>query len=158
MIALATSSQILADLERLAQELLLAAFDGELPAAGQFLAGLWSSKAPMKGVGIARSAGINKSTLTSRFFRAGLPSPKRYAATTQLIRAVALLGEGSGAEVALELGYSSPQHLSRHLRHELGCTVVQARSGRSAVALLDDFIESMVEPFTAELRALRFQP
>jgi len=58
------------------------------------------------------------STLMSRFFRAGLPAPKRYLAMARLVRAAHLF-ESRGfsvANVANHLDYSSPQSFGRHVR------------------------------------------
>jgi AraC-like DNA-binding protein len=66
---------------------------------------------------LARQLGVGTSTFMSRFFRAGLPSPKRYLAAVRLVYAAGLL-ESPGlsiADVAYRLEYSSPQSFSRHL-------------------------------------------
>ena len=55
--------------------------------------------------------GVLPSTLMSRFFRSGLPAPKRYLAEARLVRAARLF-ENPGfsiANVANHLDYSSPQ-------------------------------------------------
>jgi len=69
------------------------------------------------------------STLMSRFFRVGLPAPKRYLAMTRLIRA-AYLFENHGfsvANVANHLEYSSPQSFGRHVRAMMGVTAADFR-------------------------------
>ena len=62
--------------------------------------------------------GVLPSTLMSRFFRSGLPAPKRYLAEARLTRAARLF-ENPGfsiANVANHLDYSSPQSFGRHVR------------------------------------------
>lgn len=67
---------------------------------------------------LAARLGVHPCTLTRRFMRAGLPSPKRYVAFAQLVRA-ARLGETpalSISAVAHRLGASSPQSFHRTVR------------------------------------------
>src|SRR5262249_43992441 len=68
---------------------------------------------------LAEALDILPSTLLSRFFRARLPTPKRYLATARLVRAARLF-ENPGfsvANVANHLDYSSPQSFGRHVRN-----------------------------------------
>jgi AraC-like DNA-binding protein len=97
------------------------------------------------------------STLMSRFFRAGLPAPKRYLAVARLVRAARLF-ENPGfsvANIANHLDYSSPQSFGRHVRSILGLTAVQFRRRYDGVAMLTHFREVLVLPYTEELRGLR---
>jgi len=92
---------------------------------------------------------IAPSTFMSRFFRAGLPSPKRYLAGTRLLYAASLL-EVPGfsiADVAYRLQYSSPQSFGRHLRALLGITASDFRNRYRFDAALDDFVERLIVPF-----------
>ena len=61
--------------------------------------------------GFASQFRVSASTLTSRFFRAQLPSPKQYLARTRLLYAAAFLETpgASIADVAHALEYSSPR-------------------------------------------------
>ncbi len=73
--------------------------------------------------------GVAPSTLMSRFYRAGVPSPKRYLAAARIVYAAALF-EVPGlsiADVAYRLQYSSPQSFGRHLRTVLGTTAGEFR-------------------------------
>jgi AraC-like DNA-binding protein len=71
---------------------------------------------------VARSAGIDRRTLTRRFARAGLPSPSAVVAWTRLVIAGVLLEDGGRPleEIALELEFPSASALramlSRHTR------------------------------------------
>jgi AraC-like DNA-binding protein len=97
------------------------------------------------------------STLMSRFFRAGLPAPKRYLAIARLVRAARLF-ENPGfsvANIANHLDYSSPQSFGRHVRSVLGVTAVDFRRRYDGAAMLLQFREQLVIPYLAELRRLR---
>jgi AraC-like DNA-binding protein len=71
---------------------------------------------------IAAAMGVRDSSFNSRFFRAGLPSPKQYLATIRLLFAAGVLENRSLsiADTANRLNYSSPQSFIRHLRTMLG--------------------------------------
>ncbi len=92
---------------------------------------------------------MNPSTFTSRFFRAGLPSPKRYLAGLRLVYAAAFL-ELPGlslTDVAYRLQYSSPQSFGRHLRTELGTTASEFRARYPFDVAIDEFLNRMIVPF-----------
>jgi AraC-like DNA-binding protein len=92
---------------------------------------------------------VAPSTFMSRFFRAGLPSPKRYLAGTRLLYAASLL-EIPGfsiADVAYRLQYSSPQSFGRHLRTVFGITASDFRSRYRFETAVDDFVERLIVPF-----------
>src|SRR5512134_1507373 len=79
---------------------------------------------------VARHLRHRPSTLMSRFYRAGLPSPKSYLAGMRLVHAAYLL-ESPGlsvADVAYRLDYSSPQSFGRHLRAMLGLSAGEYRT------------------------------
>lgn len=82
--------------------------------------------------------GVSHSSLNSRFFRAGLPSPKQYLAYIRLLFAAALLEQPmiSAAQAARRLNYSSPQSFMRHVRGQLGVTVSQFRQRYTFEALV----------------------
>jgi AraC-like DNA-binding protein len=106
------------------------------------------------GRGLAVSLGVRPSTLLSRFFRAGLPSPKRYVALARLIAAARLL-EGSDvsiASAASALGYASPQGFHRHVRLTLGMTARRFREAYTGQAMLDHFRATLIRPYAAILR------
>lgn len=106
---------------------------------------------------LSRELGVLPSTLMSRFFRAGLPAPKRYLATARLIRAARLF-ENSGfsiANVANHLDYSSPQSFGRHVRTSLQMTAGEFRSRFDGAGMLRHFRETLVLSRLAALRRLR---
>ena len=107
---------------------------------------------------LARKLAVVPSTLMSRFFRAGLPAPKRYLAMARLVRAARLF-ESPGlsvAAVANTLEYSSPQSFGRHVRTLLRLTAVQFRDQYDGPAMLHRFREELVLPFLPSLR--QFNP
>lgn len=94
------------------------------------------------------------STLMSRFFRAGLPAPKRYLAMTRLLRA-AYLFENRGfsiANVANHLEYSSPQSFGRHIRSIMGMTALQFRKDFRGEDMLRRFEIELIRPYVSVLR------
>jgi AraC-like DNA-binding protein len=97
------------------------------------------------------------STLMSRFFRAGLPAPKRYLATARLVRAARLF-ENPGfsiADVANHLDYSSPQSFGRHVRSLLDLTAGEFRDRFDGAGMLREFRETLILPYLPVLRRLR---
>ena len=93
----------------------------------------------------------------SRFFRAGLPAPKRYLAVARLVRAARLF-ENPGfsvANIANHLDYSSPQSFGRHIRTVLGMTAVQFRQRYDGAGMLQHFREALVLPHVDGLRRLK---
>jgi AraC-like DNA-binding protein len=106
---------------------------------------------------LARRVGVGASTFMSRFFRAGMPSPKRYLSAVRLVYAAGLL-ESPGlsvADVAYRLEYSSPQSFGRHLRTVLGVTAGEFRQRYPFDAALDDFIARLIVPFRPGFRTFR---
>jgi AraC-like DNA-binding protein len=105
---------------------------------------------------LARNLAILPSTLMSRFFRAGLPAPKRYLAMARLVRAAHLF-ENHGfsvANVANHLEYSSPQSFGRHVRTILRLTAVEFRDRYDGAGMLERFREDLVLPHASALRRL----
>jgi AraC-like DNA-binding protein len=101
--------------------------------------------------------GVLPSTLMSRFFRSGLPAPKRYLAEARLIRAARLF-ENPGfsiANVSHHLDYSSPQSFGRHVRTLLNLTAGEFRRRYDGEAMLGHFRETLVLPHLTVLRKLR---
>ncbi|MFM2140351.1 MAG: hypothetical protein RLZZ25_616 [Gemmatimonadota bacterium] len=101
--------------------------------------------------------GVVPSTLMSRFFRAGLPAPKRYLAYARLLRAARLFEDPghSVADVAIALRYSSPQSFSRHLRLYFGIPAGQFRREMTSERMLERWMAELVRPHLAALRTLR---
>lgn len=105
---------------------------------------------------LSRELGVLPSTLMSRFFRAGLPAPKRYLAMARLVRAARLF-ENSGfsiANVSNHLEYSSPQSFGRHVRTLLGITAGEFRHRYDGAGMIQYFREVLVLPYLGSLRVL----
>ena len=105
---------------------------------------------------LAKRLDVLPSTLTSRFFRATLPAPKRYLAFARLVRAARLF-ENPGfsiADVANHLDYSSPQSFGRHVRTLLHVTAGEFRRSRDGEQMFRQFREELVLPNIDKLRAL----
>ena len=101
--------------------------------------------------------GVLPSTLMSRFFRAGLPAPKRYLSQARLVRAARLF-ENPGfsiANVANHLDYSSPQSFGRHVRTLLDVTAGEFRRRFDGERMLTHFRQTLVLPHLTTLRQLR---
>lgn len=99
--------------------------------------------------------GVHPSSFVSRFFRAALPSPKRYLAAVRLLYVAALL-ESRGlsvADAAYRLEYSSPQSFGRHLRTVTGLTASEFRRSMPLPRALADFRARLLHPYRAVLRA-----
>lgn len=103
---------------------------------------------------LAADLGVCSSTLMSRFYRAGLPSPKRYIATARLAWAAHLAESPalSVAAIALRLDASSPQSFGRTVRTMTGLTAGQFREAYTGAAMLDRFRATLVAPFRDTLR------
>jgi AraC-like DNA-binding protein len=105
--------------------------------------------------GLCRQFLVPPSTLVSRFFRARLPSPKRYLARVRLLFVAGLL-ETRGlsiADVVYRMEYSSPQSFGRHLRALTGLTASEYRRRVPLDRALELFREDLIDPFRAVLRA-----
>lgn len=106
---------------------------------------------------LARELGILPSTLMSRFFRAGVPAPKRYLALARLVRAARLF-ENAGfsvANVANHMDYSSPQSFGRHVRTLLHMTAGDFRHRYDGAGMFQRFRDELVLPYLSMLRTLR---
>lgn len=105
--------------------------------------------------GLARHLRITPSTLMSRFYRAGLPSPKTYLAGMRLLHAAHLLQNPglSVADVAYRLDYSSPQSFGRHLKAMLGVTAGEFRRRFPFDVSLARYVDLLVTPHREALRA-----
>lgn len=107
---------------------------------------------------LCRHFGVPSSTMMSRFFRAGLPSPKLYLSELRLLHAAHLFETPglSVADVAYRLDYSSPQSFGRHLKTIRGMTATEFRSQFPFETALNRFIRAMIEPYREVL--CRFHP
>lgn len=106
---------------------------------------------------LSRLLGVLPSTMMSRFFRAGVPAPKRYLAMARLVRAARLF-ENAGfsvANVANHLDYSSPQSFGRHVRTLLHMTAGDFRHRYDGAGMFERFRTDLVLPHRAALRTLR---
>jgi AraC-like DNA-binding protein len=100
---------------------------------------------------------VTPSTLMSRFFRAGAPTPKRYLAMARLVRAARLF-ENSGfsiANVANHLDYSSPQSFGRHVRTLLHITAGEFRARYDCASMFTRFRTDLIIPYVEVLCELR---
>lgn len=106
---------------------------------------------------MGRYLNVVPGTLMSRFYRANLPSPKRYIDVGRLVRAARLLeNEGlSVTSVARKLDYSSPQAFSRHVRCVLGMSPVRFRESYDGEKMLHRFREELILPHMVTLRSFR---
>jgi AraC-like DNA-binding protein len=105
---------------------------------------------------LARHLGVLPSTMMSRFFRAGVPAPKRYLAMVRLIRAARLF-ENAGfsiANVANHLDYSSPQSFGRHVRTVLNLTAGEFRISYDGAGMFDKFRQELILPYLPILETL----
>jgi AraC-like DNA-binding protein len=105
---------------------------------------------------LAKHLGVLPSTMMSRFFRAGVPAPKRYLAMVRLIRAARLF-ENAGfsiANVANHLDYSSPQSFGRHIRTVLNLTAGEFRVIYDGAGMFDKFREELILPYLPVLHTL----
>jgi AraC-like DNA-binding protein len=106
---------------------------------------------------LAGELGVVPSTLVSRFFRLGLPGPKRYLAYVRLMRAARLF-ENPGlsiAAVANYLEFSSPQTFGRHVRCVLDMPAGEFRRRYDGEGMLERFRSELVLPFRPALDQLR---
>ena len=105
---------------------------------------------------LARHLSVLPSSMMSRFFRAGLPAPKRYLGMARLVRAARLF-ENSGfsiANVAYHLEFSSPQSFGRHVRTLLHMTAGDFRHRYDGVGMFERFRQELMLPYLSVLREL----
>lgn len=111
--------------------------------------------APANVRAVARDRGMDTNTLQSRVVRAGLPSLKQYIVRARLVRACALLEIGSVHKVAMELGYTSAQHFSRHVKNFLGKTPAEIRRQQvTGLTALKAYRDEMIVPHRETLMNL----
>jgi AraC-like DNA-binding protein len=107
--------------------------------------------------GLTRHLRICSSTLMSRFYRAGLPSPKTYLAGMRLVHAAHLFANPglSVSDVAYRLDYSSPQSFGRHLKAMLGVTAAEFRHRFPFDVSLARYVDLLITPYRETLGAFR---
>src|ERR1035437_3831471 len=95
---------------------------------------------------LAQELRVRDSSMNSRFFRARLPSPKRYLAETRLVYAAGVLETPSVsvAQAARRLHYSSPQSFGRHVREQLGVSASEFRKQYSFEVMANHFANRLV--------------
>jgi AraC-like DNA-binding protein len=106
---------------------------------------------------LSKYLGVLPSTMMSRFYRAGAPTPKRYLAMARLVRAARLF-ENTGfsiANVANHLDYSSPQSFGRHMRTLLQMTAGDFRARYDGTGMFERFRGELILPYLVVLRELR---
>lgn len=152
------SNQAPQEVDRVALDAIRAELGGATPDCWMFFEALFAASDRVGTIReLALRAGVLPSTLMSRFFRAGLPAPKRYLAFARLLRAARLF-EDSGhsiADVANALEYSSPQSFGRHVRTLLGLTGGEFRAQYGSTRMLERLLDELVRPHAKQLRALR---
>ena len=154
----ALGSDGLRDLERRALTLLGADLASAPESCVGFFRTLFASPPHLATVrALAGAMHTLPSTLMSRFFRAGLPTPKRYLAFARLTRAARLL-EAPGRPLACaanHLDYSSPQSFGRHVRVLLGVTATEFRQRFDGEGMLHHFRDELVAPYRERLATFR---
>ena len=105
---------------------------------------------------LSKHLGVLPSTMMSRFYRAGVPAPKRYLAVARLVRAARLF-ENSGfsiANVANHLDYSSPQSFGRHVHTLLDMTAGDFRARYDGAGMFERFRSELILPYLVPLQEL----
>ena len=152
------SSHAPREVDRVALDAIRAELGGATPDCWMFFEALFAASDRASTIReLALRAGVLPSTLMSRFFRAGLPAPKRYLAFARLLRAARLF-EDTGhsiAGVANALEYSSPQSFGRHVRTLLGLTGGEFRAQYGSAQMLERLLDELVRPHATQLRILR---
>jgi AraC-like DNA-binding protein len=142
-------------IERAALDRFITELRGAPEDCARFFDALFSSPPSVSTVRqLARRLGVLPSTLMSRFFRAGLPAPKRYLAVARLVRAARLF-ENPGlsvAQVAVQLEYSSPQSFSRHVQTLMQCTATSFRRQHTGETMLEHMCDTLIKPYRNVLR------
>lgn len=117
-----------------------------------FFRAIFSSRIPSV-KRLAGQLGMSSSTLTSRFYRAGLPSPRQYLIHARLIWA-AHLAESPGrtiGDIADQIGVSSPQGFARSVRMLLRMTAREFRQQFDGLYMLNRFRETLIVPYRERL-------
>ncbi len=140
-----------------AMKALLEDLEGAPPDMVRFIEALFVGYAGLRTVrDLANTLGVLPSTMVSRFYRAGLPAPKKYQACAGLVRAARLL-ENTGlsiADVSNHLDHSSPQSFARHVRTYLGISAGEFRRRFTGEAMMHRFREELIWPHRERLMKL----
>ncbi len=134
---------------RAAEELAVPLADAS-PAMRRFVLTLFEVPVRVRTVQrYAAQFGVLPTTMVSRFFRAGLPAPRRYLALARLVRAARLFEspQWTVSAVATELEHSSAQAFSRHLFRQLGVRPREFRHRYDAARMLDRFTGELITPY-----------
>jgi len=149
------SNQFFSDIDRVALGQLSLDLIGVPDGCWRFFASLFDDSASPASVrALASRLLVLPTTLMSRFFRANLPSPKRYLAMARLVRAArAFENPGlSVASVSDRMDYSSPQSFGRHVRTLIGLTALEFRERYSGEGMLHRFREELLQPHLHTLK------
>ena len=122
------------------------------PGWCRFLAATFALQ-PYTSTTVASELGVMASTLNSRFFRAALPSPKRYLVTARLVWA-AHLAETPGlsiAAIAMRLDASSPQSFGRTVRTCTGMTAATFLASVDGETMLERYRVALIDPYARRL-------
>jgi len=106
---------------------------------------------------MGRALYVHPTTLMSRFYRARLPSPKRYIDVGRLVRAARLL-ENVGLSItamARQLDYSSSQAFGRHVKQICGMSAVDFRQRFTGDDMLRQFRTELILPYLSTLQGFR---
>lgn len=152
------SHEAVGEIDRLALAMLREELEGSTDDCWRFFEALFHAQSPATTVReLARALGVLPSTMMSRFFRAGLPAPKRYLAWARLVRAARVL-ENPGlsiADAANQLDYSSAQSFGRHVKTVLGITAGEFRRTYVGRTMLLRFRDELLRPHRDALLDLR---
>jgi AraC-like DNA-binding protein len=152
------ANETVGDIDRLALAMLREELESAPDDCWRFFESLFHVRLPATTVRtLSRALGVRPSTLMSRFFRAGLPAPKRYLAWARLVRAARLM-ENPGlsiADAANQLEYSSAQSFGRHVKTVLGMTAGEFRRSHDGRAMLLRFRDELLRPHRDALLELR---
>jgi transcriptional regulator GlxA family with amidase domain len=133
--------------------------DGCAPETVDLFARLLTDLTPIHSVrALAIRYGLDPVTLSSRFQRAKLPSPKRYVVNALLVRAAFLLDDPhrSLRAAALELGFSSAQAFGRTVTIYTGTPAsVWRQDSGSGAHEFTRYIDELIAPYLATLRVSR---
>jgi hypothetical protein len=106
---------------------------------------------------IAKDLGVVTSSLLSRFFRAGLPSPKAVVDSAFLVRLIGMHQrhpEYSIYRLSIELRLSSPQHLGRFVRRLRGTQISAWFASATAESEIERFVNELVLPHSERWKSL----
>ena len=103
---------------------------------------------------LASQLWVLPSTLSSRFHRSCLPSPKQYLTATRLLIAKAHLEDPrlSMAEVSVRLQFSSPQSFCRNVRSVLGVSGTEFRDKYTIDDHFHHFLQTLFNPYRSVLQ------